>query len=241
MDIVLLALKRAAQDLFTPRMFALMLWPMGIALLFWGLLALWFGAGWKVEIMAFLATTPVQDLMQWAGAEWLLAYAAFFLIVLLWLPAVYITALLITSIALMPLIVNHVEARHYPGIERRRGGTVAGSIVNALVATVIYIVAWLVLLPIWLFAPFGVLVSVLLNAWLNQRMFMYDALSEHADAGELKVLRHGEAGPLYLLSALLGLLYFVPVLNLLAPVYMGLAFAHYGLEGVSRHRQAGAA
>jgi CysZ protein len=241
MDIVLLALKRAAQDLFAPRMLALMLWPMGIALLFWGLLAFWFGAAWKAEIMAFLATTPVQDLMQWAGADWLLAYAALFLIVLLWLPAVYITALLITSLALMPLIVNHVEARHYPGLGRRRGGTLAGSVVNGLVATAIYVAAWLVLLPIWLFAPFGVLVSVLLNAWLNQRMFMYDALSEHADAAELAFLRHADAGPLYLLSALLGLLYFVPVLNLLAPVFMGLAFAHYGLEGLARRRQAGAA
>lgn len=239
MDIVLLALKRAAKDLFTPRMLSLMLWPMGIALLFWGLLALWFGTGWKLELTALLAATPIQDLMQWVGAEWLLAYAALFLLVLLWLPAVYITALLITSLALMPIMVNLVEARHFPGLERRRGGTVTGSVFNGIAATAIYVVAWLVLLPMWLFAPFGVLVSVLLNAWLNQRMFMYDALSEHADGIELKALRHGDAGPLYLLSALLGLLHFVPVLNLLAPVYMGLAFAHYGLESLSRHRLAG--
>lgn len=238
MDIVLTALTRAAKDLFSPRMLSLMLWPMGIALLLWGLLAFWFGAGWKQEIMAFLAATPVQEWAQWAGAEWLLAYAALFLVVLLWLPAVYITALLITSLALMPLIVKHVEARYYPALQRRQGGTAAGSVLNGLAATAIYILAWLVLLPLWLFAPFGILVSVLLNAWLNQRMFMYDALSEHADKTELKAMRQADAGPLYLLSALLGLLVFVPVFNLLAPVYMGLAFTHYGLEGLWRQRQA---
>ncbi len=241
MDIVLLALTRAAKDLLSPRMLSLMLWPMGIALLFWGLLAFWFGASWKLEMLEFLAATPIQGWMQWAGAEWLLAYAALFLVVLLWLPAVYITALLITSLALMPIIVKHVEARHYPALQRRRGGTLTGSLFNGLAATTIYAVAWVVLLPLWLFAPFGALVSVLLNAWLNQRMFMYDALSEHADHQELKALRKGDTGPLYLLGGLLGLMVFVPVLNLLAPVYMGLAFAHYGLEGLSRHRLGGQA
>jgi hypothetical protein len=176
-------------------------------------------------------------LLQWAGAEWLLAYAAILLILLLWLPAVYVTALLITSLALMPIIVKDVAARTYPDLAQRRGGTLAGSVVNGLAATGLYAVAWLVLLPIWLFAPFGVLVSVVLNAWLNQRLFLYDALAEHADAAEMKRLRREDAGPLYLLSAFLGLLYFVPVLNLLAPVFMGLVFAHYGLVVLARLRQ----
>jgi len=200
-------------------------------------LAYWFGAGWKTDIVAFLADTPIQGWMQWVGAEWLLAYAALFVVVLLWLPAVYITALLITSVVLMPIIVKHVETRHYPALERRQGGTVTGSILNSLVASALYVLAWLVLLPLWLFAPFGALVSVLLNAWLNQRMFVYDALAEHADGAELKLLRKGDAGPLYIMSALLGLMVFVPLLNLLAPVYMALAFTHYGLEGLTRLRR----
>lgn len=236
-----MALTRAAKDILSPRMLSLVLWPMGLALLAWGLLAFWFGAGWKLEILEFLATTPIQGWMEWAGADWLLAYAALFLIVLLWLPAVYVTALLITSLALMPIIVKHVETRHYPALQRHQGGTVTGSVFNGLAATAVYVLAWLVLLPLWLFAPFGALVSILLNAWLNQRMFMYDALAEHADREELKALRKGDAGPLYLMSILLGLLVFVPVLNLMAPVYMGLAFTHYGLDGLARQRQAAAA
>lgn len=233
-----MALTRAAKDLLSPRMLSLMLWPMGLALLLWGLVAFWFGAGWKLEILDFLASTPVQGWLEWAGAEWLLAYAALFTIVLLWLPAVYITALLITSLALMPIIVKHVETRHYPSLRRLRGGTVTGSVLNGVAATTIYAVAWLALLPLWLLAPFGALVSVLLNAWLNQRMFMYDALAEHADPGELKTLRKGERGSRYLISTLLGLLVFVPVLNLLVPVYMGLVFTHYGLATLARQRQA---
>jgi hypothetical protein len=38
------------------------------------------------------------------------------------------------------------------------------------------------------------------------------------------------------MAAFLGLLHFVPVLNFLAPVYMGLAFTHYGLEKLDQLR-----
>lgn len=237
MDIVLRSLQRAGQDLFSPKMLSLVLWPMGVALVVWSLLAWWFGAAWRAEIAAFLAATPLQDLMLWAGAEWLIAYAAVILVVLLWLPAVYTTALLITSLALMPIIVDFVAERHYPGLERWQGGSFTGSLANGLMATAIYIAAWVVLLPLWLFAPFGAAVSLLLNAWFNQRLFLYDALAEHAGRDEATRV-HDEGGwRLYGLATVLALLHFVPVLNFLAPVYMGLAFVHYALDTAQAQRQ----
>jgi hypothetical protein len=236
MDTLLRTLQRAAQDLLTPRMLALALWPMGLSLLFWGGLAWLFGATWKIEIAAFLTNTPLQSLLQWAGAEWLMAYAAVFLLALLWLPAMYVTALLITSLFLMPFIVNYVAEHHYPNLLRLKGGGLIGSIVNSLLALLLYIVAWVLLLPFWLFAPFGIAVSILLNAWLNQRLFMYDALSDHASATELKDERHAGGVRLYGLSSLLALLHFVPLLNFLAPVYMGLVFTHHGLAALDSTR-----
>ena len=233
---VLSALQRAARDLLAPRIVSLLLWPMGVALLVWGLLAWWFGAAWKAEIADLLAATPMEALAQWAGAEWLIAYAAFAVLVLLWLPAVYITALLITSVAIMPIIVGFVEGREHPGLERRRGGSVVGSLVNAFVALAVYLAAWVLLLPLWLFAPFGMAVSVLLNAWVNQRLFLYDALAEHADAREIAQLRRTGGWPLYGLSALLGLLHFVPLLNIFAPIFMALAFTHYALDALKGAR-----
>lgn len=241
MDSILRSLQRAARDLLTPRMFTLALWPMVLSLLVWGLLAWWFGANWKTEIAAFLDGTPLADLAAWMGAEWLTAYAAIFLLVLLWLPAMYVTALLITSVALMPVIVKFVAGQYYPDLQRRQGGSLTGSVVNGLVALVVYLLAWIILLPVWLFAPFGIAVSVLLNAWLNQKLFMYDALSEHADKTEFKTLRHAGGWQLLSLSSLLGLIHFVPVINLVAPVYMALAFTHHGLEAVDRARKGASA
>lgn len=237
MENLLRTLQRAAQDLVTPRMLGLVLWPMGLSLLFWGALAWFFGAAWKTEIAQFLAATPFQSLVQWAGAEWLTAWAAVAILVLLWLPALYVTALLITAFFLMPLIVKFVAERHYPDLERRRGGSFLGSLGNGLAAMVFYLLAWVILLPVWLFAPFGIAVSILLNAWLNQKLFMYDALAEHASADELKDERHAGGFRLYGLSALLGLFHFIPLLNFLAPVYMGLAFTHHGLAALDASRK----
>lgn len=237
MDAILQPLGRAARDLLTPRMFTLALWPMVLSLLVWAALAWWFGAAWKAEIAAFLAGTPLADLAAWMGAEWLTAYAAVLVLALLWLPAMYVTALLITSVALMPIIVDHVAGAHYPELARRQGGSLTGSVANGVFALALYLFAWLILLPVWLFAPFGMLVGLLLNAWLNQRLFMYDALSEHADAGELKTLRHAGGWRLFSLSGLLGLLHLVPLINLIAPVYMALAFTHHALDTVDRTRK----
>jgi len=237
MESILRPLHRAAQDLLAPRMLSLAFWPMLLSLLAWGVLAWLFGATWKAEIAAFLAATPLADLAAWLGAEWLTAYAAVLVLALLWLPAMYATALLITSLALMPLIVGFVAERYYPELERRRGGSLAGSVVNGLVALLFYLLLWVVLLPVWLFAPFGLAVSILLNAWLNQRLFMYDALSEHASGAELETLRHAGGWRLFSLSGLLGLLHVVPVVNLLAPVYMALAFTHHGLGALDQARK----
>lgn len=236
MESIFLSLQRAGRDLLTPRMLTLAFWPMVLSLLAWGILAWLFGAAWKAEIAGLLAATPLADLAGWMGAEWLTAYAAVFVLALLWLPAMYVTALLITSVFLMPMIVEFVAGRQYPELRRDKGGSLAGSVFNGLAALLLYLLAWLVLLPVWLFAPFGIAVSILLNAWLNQKLFMYDALSEHASAAELKELRHAGGWRLLVLSSLLGLLHFVPVFNFLAPVYMALAFTHHALEALDRAR-----
>lgn len=236
MDLILRILRRAGQDLFTGRMFALMLLPMGLSLLVWGALAWLFGATWKDGLVELLAATPLQSLAAWAGTDWLLPYAALFFLILLWLPLVYVSALLVTSLALMPVIVGQVAGRDYPSLERRHGGSVVGSLGNGVYALTVYLVGWLLSLPLWLFGPLGALASLWLNTWLNQRLFLYDALAEHADAAELRALRREGGWPLYALSGILSLLHLIPFLGLIAPLYMGLAFGHYALERLNSTR-----
>jgi len=230
-------LRRAAADLLLPRVLSVMFLPMLGALAIWGGLLWWFGATWVAGLEGFVSAAPMPDWMGVSLTGWLLGFATFMLLAVLLLPAIYITALLITSLVFMPMLVGIVAERHFPDLVRHQGGSFAGSVGNGLYALVVYLLLWLITLPFWLLGPFGAAISVLLNAWLNQRMFVYDALSEHATAAELQQLRRDGGWPLYLLAALLGLLHFVPLLNFFAPVYMGLAFTHYGLDKLAQSRR----
>ncbi|MFH0935054.1 MAG: EI24 domain-containing protein, partial [Pseudomonadota bacterium] len=81
------------------------------------------------------------------------------------------------------------------------------------------------------------LLPLALMAYLNQRLFRYDALAEHASREEIAQVVERAAPRLYLLGLLTGLLQFVPLLNLIAPVYVALAFIHLCLGELRILRQ----
>jgi CysZ protein len=84
----------------------------------------------------------------------------------------------------------------------------------------------------------GTLVVPIFNsAYLNQRLFRYDALAEHATRDEYRLLVTRMKWPLYGLGVLLAALYYVPFVNLVAPVFSGLAFTHFCLRELERMRR----
>jgi len=134
--------------------------------------------------------------------------------------------------------VPFVGERHYPRLEQRRGGTVAGSVWNAVAAITVFAALWLVTLPLWLTGIGALLLPPLISAHFNQRMFRYDALAEHASAAEHEAIVRGAGGRLYLLGLALALLYAIPIFNLVVPVLSGLAFTHVCLGELQRLRAA---
>jgi hypothetical protein len=80
-------------------------------------------------------------------------------------------------------------------------------------------------------------VPALNSAWLNQRLFRYDALAEHATPGEYGELVKREKLGLWGLGLTLAPLYYVPFVNLAAPVIAGLAFTHYCLSALADLRR----
>jgi uncharacterized protein involved in cysteine biosynthesis len=83
----------------------------------------------------------------------------------------------------------------------------------------------------------GVIIPFIAAAYLNQRLFRYDALAEHASHEEMKVLFSANQSSLWGLGLLTGLVQFIPVLNLFAPVLSGLTFVHFGLRQLNDLRQ----
>jgi CysZ protein len=231
------ALTNALVSLLHPRMLLLMLWPVLIALVIWLALALAF---WS-QAAAWLQLQFEQSaLIGWAITVWPLTYVAghlaWILLALLFLPLVLITAVLIIGVFAMPAMVAHVAERSYPRLERRHGGTFAGSVWNSMAA-----LAWLALLvvlslPLWFIPLLWPVLPIVLFGYLNQRVFRYDALAEHASGWEMQTLFRRDRRELFLLGVALACVGLIPLLGFFAPVFGGLAFIHFGLARLAQLR-----
>ncbi|HRP25312.1 MAG TPA: EI24 domain-containing protein [Thauera sp.] len=235
---ILVAVGRASRSLLRRDIFWHLLWPGLAAMVVW-------------TVIAVMAWTPVTEgLFAWVAGwsfvgTWLSASeaaAAVMLVLikiavaLLVVPLIYVTAALLVATIALPLMLERIGRTDYADIEQRRGGSNVGSAWNSIVAGGLFLLALLVSLPFWLIPGVGLLASVVLTGWLNQRAFGYDALMLHADRDELARLRNDWRPQMLLLGGGCSLLAYVPFVNLLAPAFAGLAFVHYMLETLRRHR-----
>jgi len=159
--------------------------------------------------------------------------------VLLLVPLVYLTALFILGAFGMQKMVAHVAQRSFPALERRRGGTVAGSVWNGVAALGGMVALFLITLPLWLLPPLWPLIPLAIFAWTNQKLLRYDAVSEHAGSAEMASLFRERRGALLVLGLLFALLAYVPFVGFIAPVLFGLAFIRYLLGALQELRAAG--
>jgi CysZ protein len=237
MNRVLAAFGYALRDLREPRVLAVGLLPPLAALAVWLALVLAYSGDWARLVADGIATTPwLAWIGDWGLSSvfiWASGIAAFMLLI----PVMLVTAVLVTDLIAMPVIVPLVGGRHYPRLDQRKGGTLAGSVWNAAVAIIVFAVLWLVTLPLWLTGIGALLLPPLISAHFNQRMFRYDALAEHASAGEYEKIVTDARGRLFGLGLLLSVCYYVPVVNLAVPVLSGLAFTHLCLAELARLRQ----
>lgn len=224
------ALRRALPILLTARVIGLATLPLVIAAFVWTAIAI---VAWDPVIdalMNFMGARPA-DAALWRRI------AAEIVAVLMFAGLAIATALAAIAVLTMPVIVKAVAARHFPGLAARRGGTLAGSTRNALVALLVFVPLWLLTLPLLVLPPLYIAASLLLNAWLSQRMFRYDALAEHATADELAAVVRERKYRLLLLGLVLSPLSLVPIVNVLVlPVYAGIAFAELCLAELAHRR-----
>jgi len=100
-----------------------------------------------------------------------------------------------------------------------------------------FLVLLVLSLPLWLIPGVGLIISLVLTAWLNQRAFRYDALMAHADGFEMKDLPARHASGLFGVGLFGAVMAHVPLINLFAPALSGLAFVHYLLSALRVSRQ----
>ena len=229
MTAIAAALRRALPILLTARIAALATLPLLIAAVLW-------------IAIAVLAWDPANALLLrafGAGAEpaaWQ-RFAAGVVVALTVAALAVATALAAIAVLTMPVIVKTVASRHFPQLAARRGGTLGGSFRNALSALLAFAALWLATLPLLLIPPVYIAASLLLNAWLSQRMFRYDALAEHASASEIDAVLRENRKRLFGLGLALAPLSLIPVVNILVlPMYAGIAYTELCLSELAALR-----
>lgn len=240
MTAVLDAMARALADLFSLRVLWVVIWPMLAAVLLWLVLGVAFWSTFSGWMAAALDGIGIRAWLAELEPLWIAHGLQALLHLLLFVPLVFLTALVITALFTMPALVRLVAARDYPELRREHGGSLIGSLWNAVIAIGLFVTLWVVTLPLWLVGV-GVIVPFVAAAWLNQRLFRYDAIAEHASRDEMAALFKQERGGWWGLGVLTGLVQFVPLLNFLGPVFAALAFIHYGLARLQRLRVTGSA
>ena len=213
-------LLRAARDLLRPEMLWHALWPPLLAFAFWSLIA-WFA--WQPTAAWIVAELPDWSWLNWLG-PWLAHIAVFFIFA----PLVYFTVLLLVAVFALPRMMTLIALRDYPDLVRHGSASAAlwGSIANTVAAGFIFVIGWLLTLPL-LLIPGAILVLPLAwAAWLNQRAFRFDALAEHALPEERITLVQRERSSLFLGGLVGALLAHVPVINLFALAYTAILFVH---------------
>ena len=253
---------RALLSQMHPRMLLMTVLPFVLALALWGL-ALWQGLqplidqlhAWFSDYGLFRQSGEMLDSLGLSSLRTLLVP-----LIAMWLllPFMIVTALLLVGVLAMPAIGNHVSRHYYPQLERRHGGSFAGILWVSLSSFFVFLLAWLVTLPLNLIPLFALIVQPLLWGWLTCRVMAYDALSDFADLEELHAIRSSQRFPLLVigvvtgsLGAAPGLLWlggvmsviFFPALAavaiwlyLLIFVFSGLWFQHYCLDALVRRR-----
>lgn len=229
---VMLALARTFANLKSGKVWLYVLTPALLSLLLTVALAVW-GLGWMVQQM--MDYPPMTLLVGW-GLVWLayiLAYLGGWMAIF---AIAYLTASLLAAIVIMPLMLKYLSETEYQDVAPMGKDSFVAAAGNSVLATVMFIIGWLITIPLWLIPGMSLIIPLLLMGWLNRRTFAYDALSMHATEGEWAEIRGSQKAPLFMLGLTMALLAHIPLVGLLVPALAALSFVHYGLEALRRSR-----
>ena len=262
MKLLLDSFWRAAAYCVRPKVILLSLLPLAV------MVALALGLGyffWTPSVDAVRAVIDswavVGALLGWLdgiGLGGLKLVLAPLLVVFMVTPMIVVVSLLVVATLMVPAMLNLVAQRRFPTLERRNGGSFAGSLFGGLWATLVALLALLVSIPLWLVPPLVLVVPPLIWGWLTYKVMSYDVLAEHASQEERRELIRLHRGPLLGIGVMTGYLGAAPslvwasgvIVIALAPVLVPVAiwiytlvfafaalwYAHYALSALQTLR-----
>lgn len=250
--------------LLLPRVIFLSFLPLGVLVVSSLVLGYWFwtpAVDWvNAQLQAFAVTQSILNWLEDLGWSSLRSMFAPLVVLFVATPVLVVSALLLVSVFMTPVMVDAVIGRRFKHLEAFKGGSFWGSVLWSLGSTALAIVALLVSMPLWLVPPMVLVLPPLIWGWLTYRVFTYEALAEVATRAEREQIFERHRLGLLAVGVVTGYLGAAPSLLwasgamfiALAPVLVPLAiwvytlvfafsslwFAHYALAALERLRVA---
>lgn len=234
---------RSFLDLFRPRMLMLLFLPPIAALLFWGLFAYFF---WDQLLVfsqffsqRFLFTQEIPPwLIEWFSVtpEGVATFLAGMMAIALVIPLTFLTSVLLTSVLVMPVVLQYM-GKVLPEIEKKGSSMLIASTGNLIKASLIYLVLWVLTLPLWAIPGMSFAIPLLLNGYLNYRLFVFDSLGDYASPEEIQSLLRKKKIDFLLMGVIVSALLLFPPLFFIVPIYSALCFARLTLLELQEFRQ----
>jgi hypothetical protein len=211
---IAIAYGRALRSQFSSRMLLLSVVPLLLSLALWGGLLY---AGMQ-PLYDWLHATFVEyglfetsgSILATLGLGFLKTLVVPLAAMLALLPLMIITSLLFIGVGAMPAIARHVSRVQFPGLERKEGGSFLGSLGVNLSGIVVFVLLWIVTVPLYALAPLALAAQALLWGWLTARVMSYDALSIHASLDERHAIVRNRRRQLLVIGIISGLLGALP-------------------------------
>jgi CysZ protein len=229
-------------DILKPRILSLLLLPFFGSFAIWGLVTylLWdwiTGLGLSLYSWIWMQklVEVLSPLVQFTENPIVAVVATVFILFVIF-PAALITALFITSVVLVPALVSELRKKEFPTLVKKSTSIFTGTSVS-LAYSIKYFASWIGSLPFWLIPGGALIVPFLLIAWFNSRLLAWEVLTEVATGDEIKFFVKDYSKKLFILGLMTAPLYYIPVINILAPVVTSSLFARYCLTHLQDFRK----
>lgn len=147
-----------------------------------------------------------------------------------------IAGLAAAAILVMPMALKTISTTSYPELQRKGENATVTSLANTVKVSAIFIIGWLITLPLWLIPFAGIALSLFWGAYAFSHMTRLDAIVEHATLEERAyVLRHYNRG-FWLIGLICAAIALIPFAGFVMPVFSILACTHYGLMALKAVR-----
>ena len=214
-------LSKALQDILSPMVLGFVL-KIGLASF-----AIWIailGIFWdKFEGLIASLIAKIPYIGSW---EWFQESGAILSALIIGYTMVIITISILTSLFSEDLVYK-LAKKHYPNIPPKQSGAIHRSIYYTIKATVVFIVAFILLFPFIFIPIIGQFVMLWLWSILIREPMIYD-VGAIFGFDEDRLMKKAKKSRLIALIA--SLFNYIPILNIFAPLYAQILFMHYILN-----------